>query len=303
MKKADKIVMTVVGAVLLIATILKAHQLLTEPILSKGFWESWEFFLIQIPLELGLAIWLMCGLFRKAGWLIAVFAFGIFIGVTLHKGIIGVESCGCFGRVHVDPWITLFSLDIPIFLALLVFRPKGCKLLPPPWPSVKHFFGVAIPTFAAIGIVLPVLIFNKPPLQTAQYEVLEADRWVNKELPIFENIDIGEELSTGVSFILFYHNDCPDCRVAIPEYDRMARDYDIEQLGLKFAFIEGPPFDTEEKIPIPGDTPCFSGQLDEQKDWLFTSPLMILTLEGVVIKGWEVETPSFEQIFEALGGI
>ena len=127
MKKNNRIAMTVAGLVLLIATILKSHQLLTEPILSDGFWESWEFFLIQIPLELGLAIWLLSGLFRKAGWLIATLAFGMFIGITLHKGLIGAESCGCFGRVHVNPWITLSAVDIPIFLALLVFHPKGCK--------------------------------------------------------------------------------------------------------------------------------------------------------------------------------
>ena len=50
MKKANMVVMVVVGLVLIAATVLKIHQLLTEPIISKGFWESWEFFLIQIPL-------------------------------------------------------------------------------------------------------------------------------------------------------------------------------------------------------------------------------------------------------------
>jgi len=61
MKNANKVVMTIAGMVLLIASVLKIHQLLTEPILSRGVWESWEFFLIQIPLELGLAIWLLSG--------------------------------------------------------------------------------------------------------------------------------------------------------------------------------------------------------------------------------------------------
>jgi len=173
MKKANIIVMTVTGLTLIVASLLKAHQVLTEPIISKGFWESWLFFVIQIPLELGLGIWLVSGLFRKAGWLIAVLAFGAFIVVTLHKGLIGAASCGCFGRVHVNPWITLCVVDIPLFLALLIFRPRGEKLLPPPWPSAKHFFGVAMPTCIVLAALVPTLIFNKPPAKTARYEVVD----------------------------------------------------------------------------------------------------------------------------------
>jgi len=131
------------------------------PIISEGFWESWEFFVIQIPLELGLGIWLLCGLFRKAGWLLGLISFGGFIIVTAGKVISGAESCGCFGTVTVDPLITLLTMDVPLFVLLAIFRPKGQKLLPPPWPSAKHFFGVAIPTFILLAVVVPVLILNK----------------------------------------------------------------------------------------------------------------------------------------------
>ena len=167
--------MVVTGLVLIVAAVLKIHQLLTEPIISKGFWESWEFFLIQIPLELGLGIWLVCGLFRKAAWVVTVLVFGLFIALTLQKGLIGAESCGCFGRVKVNPWVTLSVIDIPLFLGLVIFRPRGLKLLPPPWPPKGHFFGIAIPTFIVIGAIMPVLIFNKPPDKTDKYEVVRPE--------------------------------------------------------------------------------------------------------------------------------
>lgn len=181
MKIANKIVMAAAGLTLIIASALKSHQLLTEPIISKSFWESWLFFVIQIPLELGLGIWLVCGLFRKAGWLLGVLSFGLFIGVTLQKGISGAESCGCFGRIHVNPWITFSVMDVPFFVLLLIFRPKGEKLLPPPWPSAGHFFGVAVPTFTLLPALLMVLIFNKPPEKTDKYEVVRPQDWVKKE--------------------------------------------------------------------------------------------------------------------------
>ena len=91
--------MTIAGLVLIVASILKAHQLLTEPILkTEGFWETWLFFVIQIPLEIGLGIWLLSGLFRKAAWLIGVISFGFFILVTAHKWMSGAATCGCFGK-------------------------------------------------------------------------------------------------------------------------------------------------------------------------------------------------------------
>ncbi|MHC4266599.1 MAG: hypothetical protein ACYSUK_11830 [Planctomycetota bacterium] len=42
MNNANKVAMLVAGVMLLVASILKSHQLLTEPILSTGFWESWH---------------------------------------------------------------------------------------------------------------------------------------------------------------------------------------------------------------------------------------------------------------------
>lgn len=177
MKTANIIVTIVAGLMLVIASLLKCYQLLTELIISTGFWESWEFFLIQIPLELGLGIWLLCGLFRKAAWLVAVGAFGMFIVITLQKGFAGAESCGCFGPIDVNPWVTLAAVDLTIFLGLLIFRPKAQKLLPPPWPSVKHFFAVAIPTFLFLPALVLILAFNKPPDKTDEYVVVKPEQW------------------------------------------------------------------------------------------------------------------------------
>ncbi len=165
MKRVNQIIMTVAGVMLIVAAGLKTQQLLTEPILSKGFWESWLFFVIQIPLELGLGIWLCCGLFKKAGWLLGTIGYGCFCGLTLYKAVTGQASCGCFGMVQVNPWITFATIDVPLFVLLLIFRPKGEKLLPPPWPSAKHFFGVAIPTAILLPAVVLILVFNKVPEQ------------------------------------------------------------------------------------------------------------------------------------------
>ncbi len=337
MKTTNRIVTAVAGGMLIIASVLKSYQLLTEPIITPSFWESWAFFVMQIPLELGLGIWLLSGLFRKAAWLVGVAAFGIFIIVTLQKGLAGDESCGCFGPVHVNPWITLSTIDVTLFLGLLIFRPRGEKLLPPPWPSAKHFFGVAIPTFILLGILVPVLILNKPPDKTSEYEVVRTEEWEKKsstnqeqtgnestsiksadaneeqpggkqavpepndeEWPLLRHIDIADSLRSGIAIVLLYHNDCPDCREAIPRYDRMSRELAGGEDAMRFAFIEIPPYGPEEDSPVPADTLCLKGKLDTSKQWYITSPLVVLTLNGSVIESWQAEAPTEGEILNAL---
>ena len=360
MKTANRIVMSVAGVLFLFAAVMKSYQLMTEPIISKGFWESWAFFVIQIPLELGLGIWLLCGLFRKAAWLIAAVSFGLFMTVTLHKGITGAESCGCFGTVQVNPWITLSTIDIPLFLGLLIFRPKGEKLLPPPWPSAKHFFGVAVPTFALLVTIVPVLIFNKPPDVGKDYIVVRHEEWTKpeqvqpkpriskraaeekkpqeavqqkvtveeqpaekaaveeqtpekalseaqpsetvaaEEWPLLEYIDIADSLRPEISIVLLYHHDCPDCLEAIPAYEQMNLELAGNYDAIRVAFVEVPPFGPESEDPIPADTTCLKGKLDPSKKWYFVTPLVVVTVDGVVAKSWEVEVPGLEEILEAV---
>jgi thiol-disulfide isomerase/thioredoxin len=305
MKIANQIVAVVAGLVLIVASVLKIHQLLTEPIISKGFWESWEFFLIQIPLELGLGIWLVCGLFRKAAWMLAVLAFGLFIAVTLQKGLSGAESCGCFGRVKVNPWITLSAIDIPLFLGLVVFRPKGLKLLPPPWPKAAHFFGVAIPTFIAFGIIMPVLIFNKPPDKTDKYEVVRPAEWISqarnhKEWSMLKHIDIASSLQSNIVIVVFYSIGCDTCHEAIPLYDRFSRDMAGNEDALRFAFIEIPPYASDKDSIVPVDTPCLRGRLDSSKKWYMQTPLVVVVQDGVAVKFWEGEIPQLDEILNAV---
>jgi thiol-disulfide isomerase/thioredoxin len=298
MKTANKIVMTIGGLILLIASILKINQLLTEPIMSKGFWESWEFFLIQIPLELGLAIWLLSGLFRKASWLIGLCAFFGFIFVTLQKGIVGAASCGCFGTVHVNPWITLTCIDIPLFLAFAIFRPKGEKLLPPPWPNLRYFLAIAIPTFIILPTIEYVLITNKPPMSTSTYEVLNAKNWIpNQSWPLLQYIDIGDRLKTGDWIVFMYHNDCPDCRMAVPKYEKFYGD--LKGNNVDMAFIEMQPYEQGDKQLVPKDSKVPWGQLSSVKTWYVETPVVVVLRDGLVLKAWQGYAPTFDELIEA----
>ena len=171
MKTANIFVMTVAGLLLAGAALLKVQEMLTLCIPSwteHGAWESYEFFLLQIPLEFALGVWMVSGVFRKASWIAGTLAYCGFIFVTLGKALAGAESCGCFGQIHVNPWITLFTIDIPFFLLLAIFRPRGEKLLPPPWPNVGHAIAVAVVVFGFMAVASPVMVAFRPACEKPQ---------------------------------------------------------------------------------------------------------------------------------------
>jgi hypothetical protein len=110
----------------------------------------------------------VCGLFRKAAWIAGTLCYLGFICVTLGKALMGLESCGCFGLIQINPWVTLFAIDIPIFLLLAIFRPKGYKLLPPPWPNLFYLLLVFVPTIGLMVLSPSALVTLKPECETAE---------------------------------------------------------------------------------------------------------------------------------------
>ncbi len=180
MKIGNRIVMTLAGLLLAAAALLKFHEALTiyiPPWREHGIWESYEFFLFQIPVEFALGVWVLSGVFRKASWVAAVLAFFGFIIITFIKGVLDLESCGCFGRIHVNPWYTLILIDIPFFVLLLIFRPKGEKLLPPPWPHPFHALTAAVPAIGFMAIAAPVLVALRP-------EFKKPEQWTPVAKPV-----------------------------------------------------------------------------------------------------------------------
>jgi thiol-disulfide isomerase/thioredoxin len=295
----NRVVLWITAAVLLFASATKYIMIMNEPILSKSFWQSREFFIISVVLTAGLGIWLICGMFRKAAWLLAILAFAVFILDSIYRIIIGSASCGCFGRVEVNPWITLLAINIPIMALLLLFRPINEKLLPPPWPRANHFFGTAVPTFMLLAVIVFSSLNYAPPTENDRYKVIDHQAWIGEEFEMLEQIDVADSLREGLSVILFYHNDCPNCREAIPVYSEFC-----EQLvgsGTNVAFIEMPPYGDPAQSPVPVDSQCITGELDDTKKWYAASPLLVVTENGIVIKSWESEVPmDFDTLMESV---
>jgi hypothetical protein len=110
-----------VAAILLFSSLAKAYQTATEPsdhieILAMG----------TVLFESALAFALLSGVFpRLIKWLAAV-VFSLFFCIAVSLALKSVESCGCFGQVHVDPRITA-CLDLGVVFLLIVSRCETAK--------------------------------------------------------------------------------------------------------------------------------------------------------------------------------
>ena len=117
---------------------------------------------------------------------------------------------------------------------------------------------------------------------------------------MLESIDIADSLRSEIVVVLLYHCDCPDCLEAIPLYDQIGRDLSGNDDAIKMAFIEVPPYGPLAESPIPPETLCLEGKLDPSKKWYFTTPQVVVIKSGSVIKSWEVEVPTLDEILEAV---
>jgi thiol-disulfide isomerase/thioredoxin len=182
--------------------------------------------------------------------------------------------------------VTLFAVDVPAVVLLGVFRPsmdwRRVFHIPhwlEPAPSGAALGAVFLLGLSAVGISSPVLIWKEPPAVTSAYEVLEPETWVGRELPILEQIDIGEQLREGNWLVVLYHHDCPDCAEALPQIEAMARELEGNEEFLRFALVEVPPFSDKKKT---NQKNIRIGQLGDCKEWFVVTPSYLLVKNSIV---------------------
>jgi Protein of unknown function (DUF1573) len=110
-------------AVLVVAAaVLKLQGLGEGPVSASGVFSAPEFQMAIIEFEAILAVWLFSGKYPVGSWLMASVVFVCFAVVSASQGLIGQTSCGCFGRLTVNPW-QAFVLDLVVLAALAIGRP------------------------------------------------------------------------------------------------------------------------------------------------------------------------------------
>jgi hypothetical protein len=280
------------AALLLIAATLKMYQLFTDPGLGVIHGSRW----LQTALveyELLLAIWLLSDVGLQWGRRIALVTFLGFGCYAFFLGISGASSCGCFGKVPVNPWWT-FGLDAALVILLFVWKPRRVRDDFKPASGYVQFtarvFLVVAALFAVVGIPVFSFAVRSPgsdlsiesALANSRFVLLEPENWIGKPFPLTDFIDISERerLSRGSWIVVFYRHDCPKCQQALPRYKRLAEELISANEDTHIALIEIPPYGP---AMLSTNQLCRLGRLNDSKEWIITTPAEVRVTNGRVI--------------------
>ena len=278
-------VRVLVAVVLLTTAGLKGYQLATEPVRAAGLFESRWFLIGLVELELCFGLWLLSGSRPKLAWRAAVLCFGVFACVSAFKGVSGEASCGCFGRVSVNPWYT-FALDLGLMGLLVAFPPArapGRTWRIPAWVCVLAFAGVGLPGAVAMASFRPASVSPQGGIpEESRLVLLAPEEWLGKRFPLFDRIDVGDRLAEGKWLVVFYHVGCPECCELIERYRDSGTDGNERRTEASVALIEVPePGQSPGKLDI-GEDACVLGSLDDSREWFVSTPAIVALEDGTV---------------------
>jgi hypothetical protein len=249
---------------------------------------------VGIQLELFVGLLLVGALWLPWAWAAAIVLFASFAGISLLRALAGLESCGCFGAIRVNPWMTL-TIDLAILAALWAGRRQffeGAQATD--WRRARGWLVACLLMVVGSLVMLsanhPERLFASTPLLNDEgLVILEPSEWIGKPLPLLPYLDPKFDLSAGRWIVVLYHHDCPKCQSALPEYERLASGARQSLAGNVLA-VEVPPFGDQ----LHGDAAALKhARLSESREWFVEAPIEIQLQDGVVTAA-SLDLPSLD---------
>ncbi|MCL2709284.1 MAG: hypothetical protein FWE95_00250 [Planctomycetaceae bacterium] len=282
----------VVAGVLLIAAGLKAYQLATVPlppvVQGSVFTPLLEllndrYFQMAVVIgEILFALVLVAGIYLQYSWLLSILSFSVFTLVSLMKALSGETSCGCFGTVTVNPWITA-AFDAVIVGLLVIFRERLDWTFPP--LDRKKVLAVLVAWLVLAGPALFFMLSLQQRQAVLGTEYITADgkkvislaprMWIDKEFPLvsrFVEPEGSDILLTGTWHVVLISPNCSDCE------QMMNR---LEERMPENVVLVVVPSRRSEKVP---PTPFPKFVLDRQNGWYAVTPVVVKLVDGICVE-------------------
>jgi hypothetical protein len=274
------------GAVLVTAAVLKAYELATLPLLGAGILNQRWLLAAVVEVEIVFGGWLLIGEGGRRTWACTGLLWLVFLGVAGYEAVTGAGSCGCFGRVHVNPWYTA-SFDLAVVLVLPFCRPRdGLRMSGGEWRLAA--VGVIAITGAAFGIwdlyrYSPGRLRGDGLTFADGTVVLEPEKWVGQPFVLANYIDVGPQITRGDWIVLLYRYDCEHCQRAVPRYAALTDGPGRQSPTLPgIALVEIPPFAPAGQELVRPDMPVLPGRLTPDHDWFASTPVRVRVRDGTV---------------------
>jgi uncharacterized membrane protein YphA (DoxX/SURF4 family) len=305
---AARVVEVIVGGVLLVAGLIKAYEMLDSirQILGYNIVTSTTLVTILVWLlvasECAIGSALIVGCWRKYSVLATFGLFTIFltfIGWSWATG--STENCGCFGSKLKHSPKEAFIFDSILLLALVITqffewqrtKDNKAKELTQTWKlvavSLSLILGLSVATYASFSPkqssdpVLRLTVTQPNPFQNIAVSLLNVD------------------LQKGLQVVVLMDTGCDHCQANVPKFNDIFQA--SESLPQLTALCTNSPLDIKDfqrkfgaKFPI--------GKISDQ-DFLKLlekgeTPRIFLLNEGKVLKIWDKESPTVDELKNAL---
>ncbi|MFT3879401.1 MAG: DUF1573 domain-containing protein [Gemmatales bacterium] len=147
---------------------LKMHGIVTDPYGQDNFLALPWLQILTIEIEVILGLWLLSGFASNIAWFTTLAFFILLAGFSFTLASQGQSSCGCFGKVEVNPWYT-FALDVGIVIVMLVtsFASRAASAPGVSSQNLRPLFQIALLTTVFLGaIALGFTLFTPDPMGT-----------------------------------------------------------------------------------------------------------------------------------------
>jgi hypothetical protein len=263
------------GAILLVAGVLKGYDLLANARPEFGLSSTTPLGLVvaAIGVELIAGLWLVSGMGQRAARIAGMICFAVFACVSLFWAVNGEVSCGCFGRMHLNPWWS-FSLDL--FAATLLWTCRPGKLKDRAGSQRRS---IALASAVILGSIA-IWIFWGHGSHWAPFAntvVLEPRTWVGKPFPLVDDITDGKRLLRGNWLVVFYRHDCPRCQRAIERYEPIDERSHQDPEGYRVLFVEVPPYGPSAR------SPRMRSRLTDRQEWFIVTPTELRISNGQTV--------------------
>lgn len=243
--------------------------------------EPAKFFLsFAVAYELLFAVWLVLGRARRASQVATGVLFGVFAIVSFSKGVSGAESCGCFGNLKVDPWMT-FSLDL-LFATLALYEARIKQKFTVKLIRASFLLSVLMALSGMIALSagcffpkreLVRLHANSAMLSRGSAIQIVPSDWLGYKCPLLDYCDKCEELRKGKWLVLLYNPGCSSCHSSFQTLTLEAR-----KSGANLAVLS-----IVSDVSTEGFHEAqYSGRLSPFYDWWVETPISFHLYDSVV---------------------
>jgi hypothetical protein len=254
-------------------------------------------FSIAVELVVAVAMVLLPALARWIG----IVMLTAFVPVLVGDVALGAASCGCFGAVAVNPWVTLVT-DVTCLLGLFFLGRGEPRLAVTSAVATWRVVLVGVATLLAFAVSFGPRVPASPgaPAGATANDAAGAARpadgfylpiyadWVGRsfrELEIAAWISgLPDDLEEGRQYVLFYRKDCEHCHELMELH--FSDELPAPTLAVAVPERAGYPTENLQSFPCGG---CGTAELPAGVDWFLQTPVLVRLEDGVVGCAAEVE--------------